>query len=163
MLLHQNQQLSAVLNSIQQPESLGFNALKPLHAFEASLPQRPAQRPRRPGIESHPATLFFLTLSDSSDLLLRPLSPSVAANPPGLLPRSPASPRLPRAWAPANTPCAACGLRPPRSPHRPAGGCGLPGRLRPPPRRRQGWGPDAAAASLQVGCGLLIGILRGGR
>jgi len=56
MLLHQNQRLSAVLNSIQQPESLGFNALKPLHAFEASLPQRP----RRPGSNPTPLLYFFL-------------------------------------------------------------------------------------------------------
>jgi len=138
MLLHQNQQLSAVLNSIQQPESLGFNALKPLHAFEASLPQRPAQRPRRPGIESHPTTLFFLTLSDSSDLSpapaplpqrrrepsrAPPAKPGVAATPARLGSREHALCRL---WAPAAAESASA--------------CGRPRSARPPP-------PAAAEAS----------------
>ena len=45
MLLHQNQRLSAVLNSIQRPECPGFNALKLLQAFGASAPSAPRTAP----------------------------------------------------------------------------------------------------------------------
>jgi len=167
MLLHQNQRLSAVLNSIQQPESLGFNALKPLHAFEASLPQRP----RRPGIESHPATLFFLTLSDSSDLSpaptplpqrrrepsrAPPAKPGVAATPARLGSREHALCRL---WAPAAAESAsACGrprsARPPPPAAADASGLGPGRRRRPTSRVRE---KDDAAAQ-QAGCGRGDGV-----
>ena len=150
MLLHQNQWLSTILNSIQRPECLGFNALKPLRACEASAPTAPRAAPPtardrippRYFIFSHPLGLQRspapapLPQRRREPSRAPPAKPGVAATPARLGSREHALCRL---WAPAAAESAsACGrprsARPPPPAAADASGLG-PGRRRRPTSR----------------------------